>query len=118
MSQAVIPPVVLTQEQEQAVLAAHGAAIEWRSSSGERLGLATFIPHGEAWPPEEILAAQVRARRMGTEYSADELISLRQSLRTPWSEDDLRRLKQPREPGSPTLSTAEVLARLAALEAE
>ena len=118
MSASVVPQIVLTPDQERTVLSSQGAAVEWRSMSGERLGFATFVQQRDGWSAEEIAAAQARARRLGREYSADELIALQRGLRTPWSDDDLRQLRQPGDAASPPLSTAEVLARLAALEVE
>jgi hypothetical protein len=47
-----------------------------------------------------------------------EILALRQSLQTPWSDEDFRRMKESRDPAAPKFSTTEVLAKLAALEAE
>ena len=118
MSVPQVPQIVLTDEQEKAVLAAGGHAVEWRSASGQRLGFAQFVEHRPDASADEIAAAQARARRLGREYSPDEIAALRRSLHTPWSTDDLRRLRQSRDPAAPTLSTAEVLAKLQALETQ
>jgi hypothetical protein len=113
-----ITQIVLTAEQEKAVLAANGNAVEWRSASGERLGIARFVEERPDMSAEEIAAAQERARRLGREYSPDEIEALRRCLQAPWSADDLRRLRQSRDPAAPMLSTAEVQAKLAACETQ
>lgn len=114
------PQIILSEEQRKAVLDAQGAAVECRSASGERLGFATFVPEGgdAGWSADELAAAQRRARRLGREYSADELLALRKLLQRPWSDEDLRQLQQSHAPAARRLTTAEVLARLATLEDE
>jgi hypothetical protein len=67
---------------------------------------------------DDIAAAQARARRLGRDYTPEQIIALRQSLRTPWTREDFRRMKQSRDPRSAIFSTVEVLAKLASLEAQ
>jgi hypothetical protein len=92
--------------------------VEWRSASGERLGFVRFVKRQDDLSADEVAAAQARARRLGREYSPTKILALRQSLQTPWSDEDLRRMKESRDPAAPKFSTTEVLAKLAALEAE
>src|SRR6188768_3290541 len=109
MIESQTPQIVLTNEQEKAVIAAGGAAVEWRSASGGRLGFARFVKQQQELSAGDITAAQARARRLGREYSPAEIVALRQTLQMPWSDEDLRRMKESRDPGAPKFSTAEVL---------